>query len=256
MKSGKIFIIVLMLMVFLLGLATFLYPYIRKSVVDSSLRNDAQEFIERVTEVLWQDESPTKESVQKETEPPHKELLEAMQSYNERIYQEKQTGLCDPWSYQQPSFSLEEYGLEDEVFGAISIPKLELEMPIYLGATNENLAAGAAQLSQTSIPIGGINTNSVIAGHRGWHGASYFRYITDLEYGDEVIIANLWGKLTYKVIDTDIIVPNQVEKVLIRPGKDIITLLTCHPYASGGKQRYLVICERTNYEPNFEINHR
>lgn len=256
MKSSKVFIIVLMLMVFLLGLATFLYPYIRKSVVDSSLRNDAQEFIERVTEVLWEDESSTDELLSDETEPHHKELLEAMQSYNERIYLEEQKGLCDPWSYQQPSFSLEEYGLEDEVFGAISIPRLELEMPIYLGATELNLAAGAAQLSQTSIPIGGINTNSVIAGHRGWHGASYFRYITDLEYGDEIIITNLWGELTYKVVDTDIIAPNEVEKVLIHPGKDMITLLTCHPYASGGKQRYLVFCERTNYEPSSEINHR
>lgn len=255
MKSGKIFIIVLMLMVFLLGLATFLYPYIRKSVVDSSLRNDAQEFIERVTEVLWENDIDDEATIENMPELAHADLLEAMHAYNERIYLEKQTGLCDPWSYQQPSFSLEEYGFEDEVFGAISIPKLELEMPIYLGATNENLAAGAAQLSQTSIPIGGTNTNSVIAGHRGWHGASYFRYITDLEYGDEVIITNLWGKLTYKVIDTDIIAPNQVEKVLIRPGKDMITLLTCHPYASGGKQRYLVICERTYHEPNSEINH-
>ena len=129
-------------------------------------------------------------------------------------------------------------------------------LSLYLGATELNLAAGAAQLSQTSIPIGGINTNSVIAGHRGWHGASYFRYITDLEYGDEIIITNLWGELTYKVVDTDIIAPNEVEKVLIHPGKDMITLLTCHPYASGGKQRYLVFCERTNYEPSSEINHR
>ena len=256
MRNGKAIIIIMMVLIFLFGLAVVLYPYIHKAVVDTTLRNDAQEFIDRVTEVLWEDESPTDELVSEETEPHHKELLEAMQSYNERIYLEEQKGLCDPWSYQQPSFSLEEYGLEDEVFGAISIPRLELEMPIYLGATEVNLAAGAAQLSQTSIPIGGINTNSVIAGHRGWHGASYFRYITDLEYGDEIIITNLWGKLTYKVVDTDIIAPNEVEKVLIHPGKDMITLLTCHPYASGGKQRYLVFCERTNYEPSSEINHR
>lgn len=108
MKSSKVFIIVLMLMVFLLGLATFLYPYIRKSVVDSSLRNDAQEFIDRVTEVLWEDESSTDELAPEETEPPHKGLLEAMQSYNERSYQEEQTGLCDPWSYQQPSLPFTE----------------------------------------------------------------------------------------------------------------------------------------------------
>ena len=56
MKSGKIFAVVLMVMVFLLGLATFLYPHIRKAVVDTTLRNDAQAFIDRVTIELWEEE--------------------------------------------------------------------------------------------------------------------------------------------------------------------------------------------------------
>ena len=97
---------------------------------------------------------------------------------------------------------------------------------------------------QTSIPIGGENTNAVIAGHRGWGGAAYFRYITELQPGDEVIITNLWGTLTYRVAETQIIWPYEVDQILIQENRDLITLLTCHPYASGGKQRYLVICER------------
>ena len=126
----------------------------------------------------------------------------------------------------------------------ISIPALELEMPLYLGATYQHMADGAAHLSQTSIPIGGENTNAVIAGHRGWGGAAYFRYVTELKPGDEVFITNLWGTLTYRVADTQIILPHEVDQILIQEGRDLLTLLTCHPYASGGKQRYLVICER------------
>ena len=61
-----------------------------------------------------------------------------------------------------------------------------------------------------------------------------------------VIITNLWETLTYTVRYTDIIEPYEVEKILIREGKDMITLLTCHPYASGGKQRYVVYCERVS----------
>lgn len=245
MKSGKIFVIVLMVMVFLLGLVTLLYPHIRKTVVDTVLRNDAQEFIERVTEELWDEEQLPEEQNATPTEPPHKDLLNAMQDYNLEIWESKQAGLCDPWSYQQPSFTLGEYGLESEVFGAISIPKLDLELPLYLGATYQHLADGAALLSQTSIPIGGNNTNCVIAGHRGWHGASYFRYITDLEIGDEVIITNLWGNLAYEVSDTKIIQPHAIDEILIQEDKEMITLLTCHPYASGGKQRLLVFCDRS-----------
>lgn len=244
MKVGKTILIVLMVFLFLFGMVVFLYPYIHKTAVDADLRNDAQAFIDRATAELWEEEFPSEVSVSEEIEQPHKDLLKAMQEYNERIYLEEQEGLCDPWSYQQPSFSLAEYGLDSEVFGVVSIPKLDLELPLYFGATEQHLSDGAAQLSQTSIPIGGMNTNAVIAGHRGWYGASYFRYITDLEVGDEIIITNLWGELTYQVADTDTIAPNDVDKILIQEGRDMITLLTCHPYASGGKQRFLVFCDR------------
>jgi sortase A len=57
---------------------------------------------------------------------------------------------------------------------------MNVELPLYWGATSEHLAAGAAVLGQTSIPIGGVNTNSVIAGHRGYQGAPYFREIENL----------------------------------------------------------------------------
>ena len=121
---------------------------------------------------------------------------------------------------------------------------MDLEMPIYLGATEQHMADGAAHMSQTSLPIGGENTNCVIAGHRGYSGASYFRYIDTLKVGDLVYVTNLWETLTYRVSEIQIIDPHEVEKILIQPGRELLTLLTCHPYASGGRQRYVVFCER------------
>ena len=106
------------------------------------------------------------------------------------------------------------------------------------------MADGAAVLTETSIPIGGSNTNAVIAGHRVYGGASYFRYIPDLTVGDEVIITNLWETLTYEVVETKIIDPHEVDEILIQSDRDMITLLTCHPDASGGIHRYLVYCEQ------------
>ena len=121
---------------------------------------------------------------------------------------------------------------------------MELTMPVYLGASDGHLAVGAAVLGNTSAPIGGDNTNCVIAGHRGWRGADYFRHIDRLAVGDEVRITNLWERLTYTVADIQIIQPHEVDKIKIQPNSDLLTLLTCHPYASGGKQRYVVYCER------------
>ena len=219
-----------------------LYPLIHSFHVDRSFEQTAEEFLSRVEITPATD--PTAESTEPTEPKAYPELWDAMTAYNTAIYAEVQSGLSDPSAYETPSFDLTDYGLKDEIFGVISIPALELEMPLYLGATHQHMADGAAHLSQTSIPIGGNNTNAVIAGHRGWRGASYFRYITELQPGDEVIITNLWGTLTYRVAKTQIIWPYEVDQILIQENRDLITLLTCHPYASGGKQRYLVICER------------
>ena len=249
MKLWRKIVILIMLLIFAAGLGIMLYPSLQGAITDHRIVQEAHEFLEMLETIPTKPEAeatePTEPTEPIETEPVlYPELLNAMQSYNQQIWEEKQAGLCDPWSYEQPSFTLGDYGLEDEVFGVITIPRLQLEMPIYLGATYKHMADGAAHLSQTSLPIGGENTNCVIAGHRGWGGASYFRYITELEAGDEVIITNLWGELRYTVVETKIIDPNDVEEILIQQDRELLTLLTCHPYASGGKYRYVVYCER------------
>ena len=178
-------------------------------------------------------------------EQQYPELLAALQAYNQRIYVEKQSGLVDLEACEEPAADLPAYGIEDEIIGVLEIPAMELTMPVYLGASDAHLASGAAVLGNTSAPIGGANTNCVIAGHRGWKGADYFRHIDRLQVGDTVKLTNLWETLTYTVSDIQIIQPHEVDMIKIQQGCDLLTLLTCHPYASGGRQRYVVYCERT-----------
>lgn len=242
MRVLKGMIACMMILLFACGFSIFAYPYIHNYMVERDMRGQIHYFLEKMGTQPTEDTPELTDSPELPRE--YQALWDAMVSYNDAIWEEKQAGLCDPWAYQQPSFTLGEYGLEEEVFGVLSIPALDLEMPLYLGATASHMAEGAAHLSQTSLPIGGRNTNCVIAGHRGWNGADYFRYITELKPGDEVMITNLWETLTYRVTDTRIIMPNEVEQILIQEGRDMITLLTCHPYASGGKQRFLIFCDR------------
>ena len=182
---------------------------------------------------------------ERKPEQQYSELLADLQAYNQRIYAEKQSGLVDLEACEVPAADLTAYGVEDEIIGVLEIPAMELTMPVYLGASDAHLAAGAAVLGNTSAPIGGDSTNCVIAGHRGWRGADYFRHIDKLAVGDEVRITNLWETLTYTVADIQIIQPYEVDKIKIQQGRDLLTLITCHPYASGGRQRYVVYCERT-----------
>ena len=250
-SKPRAFLIALMLLVFAAGLISVLYPYLWGAMVDREISLNAQGFLNRdetvptIPEVIVTIDSLTE---QEETRD-YPELWADMVRYNETIYTQGQAGLSCEYDYQKPSFSLTQYGLADEVFGVISIPAMELEMPIFLGATEQHMADGAAHLSQTSLPIGGDNTNCVIAGHRGYNGASYFRYIDKLKVGDQVSVTNLWERLTYRVCEIKIIDPHDVTEILIQPGRELLTLLTCHPYASGGRQRYVVYCERVESSP-------
>lgn len=230
-------IFMLMMCVFQLGLSLLLFPVLNGFFLDQQAEQAAQFFLGQVDNEI-QSTDPSEETT------PYQQLWDEMCAYNETLYVEKQVSFDSPDDYEQPSFNLLDYGLEDEVFAVLTIRKINLKMPIYLGATDTHLALGASHLSQTSLPIGGENTNCVIAGHRGWNGAEHFRYVPDLTKGDIVTIRNLWETLSYVVVETKIIAPNDVDAIHIQEGRELLTLLTCHPYASGGKQRYLVICER------------
>lgn len=173
-------------------------------------------------------------------------LYRQRQAYNKRLCEEGQK-LTDPFSYEEPSFDLTQFGLEDNIVGYLSIPKLGLQLPVYLGASRENLRKGAVHLSQTSLPIGGDSTNAVIAAHRGLASQEMFLHIDRLEIGDEVHFANFREELHYRVAEIEIIAPDDIQKVLIQPGRDLLTLVTCHPYPTT-RQRYVVYCERAENE--------
>ena len=209
------------------GICVMLWPTFTGSRLESHAEEASQTFLE--------DRRP---------EQQYPELLAALQVYNQRIYVEKQSGLVDLEACEEPAADLPVYGIADEIIGVLEIPAMELTMPIYLGASEAHLAAGAAVLGNTSSPVGGNNTNCVIAGHRGWRGADYLRHIDKLAVGDTVKLTNLWETLTYTVADIRIIQPHEVDMIKIQSDHDLLTLLTCHPYASGGKQRYVVYCER------------
>ena len=259
-SKGKIIVAILAVLLLLFGGGILLYPYLNGLWVNHTMRKDAEDFLLLLEETPEESGGPSyviagdaETAEHAETLPPaeYTQLWLDMKAYNETIFREGQEGLSDPAAYEKPSFHLGDYGLDSEVFGVLSIPRLELRMPIYLGATKENMASGAAVMGQTSLPIGGDNTNCVLAGHRGWNGAAYFLYVDRLIPGDTVTVTNLWETLNYTVSEIKVISPNDVDAIHIQSNRDLLTLLTCHPPASGGKQRYLVFCERID---NMEVS--
>lgn len=216
--------------VLLLGLSLlfFFYPNIRELQMSHTVDQTIEQF--QATQGTDQSEADV--------------LYQELQAYNQSLIANGQT-LTDAWDYEQAPITVEHMP-SDAIIGYIEIPDMDVRLPLLLGASEENMAKGATVMSQTSMPIGGESTNCVIAGHRGYRGSPYFRNIQRLQVGSAVYVTNPWETLEYTVMEIQIILPSDLDAILIQPGKDMVTLLTCHPYASHGEYRYVVYCQRAD----------
>lgn len=164
--------------------------------------------------------------------------------YNKEVVKGK-SNIIDPFDNEEYQGAHDIKGIDkDEVFAYLIIPKLDMKKPIYLDATYDHLDWGVAQVEGTSLPLGGMSTRSVIAGHRGWWGDLMFYNVDKLEVGDEILIDGRTGLLEYRVTGTDVISPSDWESILPVAGKDMVTLLTCHPKRPPRPKRLLINAER------------
>jgi len=231
----------------LAGVGFLLYPVITTLSYKSQVSSQKQDFINKTQGSTSQGQQGSQGSngqlpPDEEVEKPYEELYQFLKSENERMAQDGQAGLVDAFSYQVAGVDLSKHGIEDGCIGFIEIPSINVIMPIYLGANSYNMSMGAVHLTQTSYPIGGVNTNCVIAAHRGGT-TDMLRNIHKLAIGDEIIITNFREVLTYRVVDYKIILPTDINEVKIQQGRDLVTLVSCNPLGSN-TQRYVVYCER------------
>ena len=122
-----------------------------------------------------------------------------------------------------------------EVIGLFSIPRLDLEVPLYDKASDLHMDRGIARIEGTSQP--GAAGNMGIAGHRD----GYFRVLKDIKFGDELIVTSVNGPQTYLVEQLMIVDPSAVE-VLDQTKETAITLVTCYPFYFVGHapERFIV----------------
>ena len=165
-------------------------------------------------------------------------------AYNENLKMHQHELLTNEQSYQSPALNLSSYGITSGVYGYISAPSIGLELPIYLGGNDDNMALGAAHMTYTSLPVGGKSTNCVLSGHSGYVGRIFFDYIPSLGIGDKITVENYWNTLTYKVIDKRIHKKDESADCYITEGRDLLTLITCVSNGHGGFDRFYLICER------------
>lgn len=116
------------------------------------------------------------------------------------------------------------------IMGVLDIPSIDARLPVYHGTDEEVLKEGIGHLIESSVPVGGKNTHSVLTGHRGLASARLFTRLDELRKGDKFFLEILGKRLVYQVTEIRVIRPDEMEYLEIRLGEDLVSLVTCTPY--------------------------
>ena len=211
------------------------------STADDNSQKDDSSVVQSDNESVILDNDESRDLV---TTPDFDRLYVDSVAYNENLKKHQAELLVSERSYQKPSLDLSSYGIDSGVYGYVSAPSIGMELPVYLGGNDDNMALGAAHMTYTSLPIGGKSTNCVLSGHSGYIGRIFFDYIPNLSIGDEIIVENYWNTLSYRVIDKQINKSYESAACYITEGKDLLTLITCVSNGRGGFDRFYIIAER------------
>lgn len=112
--------------------------------------------------------------------------------------------------------------------GILSIDKIDLEMMIFEGVTENELGKGAGMIE----PKKDFTTNNIgLAGHRAVMDGKQFNRLGELEKGDEIQVNTKKELLNYRITDTFVVHKSDVS-VLEDKETPHLTLVTCTPLGS------------------------
>ena len=223
------------ILIFVAGIGVMSYPLVSSVINNIDSRNHVDEYTKT-----------TKQMSSEETLEMFKRAEEYNQSLTNNVI------ITDPFdekAYKKIGANYENALNVDGngLIGYIDIPKINVYLPIYHGTTDKILAKGAGHLQNTSLPIGGESTHSVISAHTAYPGETFFDYLTDMQEGDEFYVHVLDRVLKYEVDRIKVVLPEETDDLRVIRGEDHATLLTCTPY-SINTHRLLVRGKRVAYD--------
>ena len=179
------------------------------------------------------------------------EQVELAHEYNEALFQISNSSVGD---MSTDILSDESYNsildiTGKGIIGTIEIPKIDVNLPIYHGTDDDVLSNGIGHLQNSSFPVGGENTRTVLTGHRGLPNAKLFTRLDELKKDDLFYIRVGNKTLAYQIYKIEIEKKEEAPDVLgIEEGKDLATLITCTPYGIN-TQRLILTGKRVPYNP-------
>lgn len=203
-------------LLFLIGFGIMLYPVLSNALSQISYNETISSY---------------EQSVSDENSSLYQSMIQEAVHYNEKL---TTSSIVDVFSDPEITNSEEYMDIlnlnRDGVMGYISIPKIDIKIPIYHGTSSEVLSKGVGHLEGSSFPVGGESTHAILSAHRGLPSARLFTDLDQLEVGDKFYIYILDQVYTYQVDQVLVIEPSETEALQIQDGKDLVTLVTCTPY--------------------------
>ena len=225
MKKIRILIIISVLFT-LASLSFLLYPTISNAVnslFNSSRINSYSKNVSTISENMINQE------------------IKAAEAYNKKIAER----VSFSYSPYAPIQNYDDILNFDDVLGYVEIPSISVKLPIYHGTVDNVLTKGVAHLPNTSFPIGGDSTHSVLSAHTGYPSQVFFDNLPDLKNGDLIFINILDRHLTYVVVSSEVVDPEDTSLLEVEENKDLLSLITCYPYGINS-HRLIVTAERSD----------
>lgn len=147
-----------------------------------------------------------------------------------------------------------DYVTAGSAIGYITIPKIDLNLPIYEGTSDSVLEKGIGHIRETSYPVGGPSTHAALSGHRGMADAELFTNLDKLEIGNQFYLHVLDDILAYEVDQIRVVEPDDISDLSVVYGEDMCTLVTCTPKGINS-HRLLVRGHRVPYNGEDDGSH-
>ena len=185
------------------------------------------------------------------TEDEKNEAFQKAREYNQKLYEKGEYYIYSSTTdYDEDYLNLPTSNNE---LCAIVINKININLSVGKGTSEETLQKEAGHLYGTSLPVGGENAHTVIAGHTALRSSEMFSRLEELEKGDYIDVIILGETHRYIVDQITICLPEEANDYLqIEEGKDLLTLYTCTPYGIN-THRLLIRASRTD-DPITNIN--
>lgn len=224
----------IMLWVFFIGVLSLAYPFVSDTLND------------------YLDQQVIK-NYQKKAKSEHATVLAELQKRmikkNEQLASNEAMPEADSFSKKKKNDQKSQKSyIESHTVGVLTIPKINVNLPIFDQTTMKLLEKGACLLEGTSYPIGGKSTHAVLSSHRGLSQAKLFTNLPQLKIKDHFYIEINGQYLAYQVDQIKTVEPTETEALQIQEDQDLVTLVTCTPYMINS-HRLLVRGHRIVVEP-------